>query len=100
MPFFCRLETEILLRARGLRRILIGRTAIRIRVAGFPPKIRRARRWQVAGVAHGLRRFLISRLSINRRLVPDWEEPVLLFPALGAGGTNCVIQNTHKFPTK
>ena len=85
--FFCRLETEISLRALGLAPFLIGRSAIRIRVAGF--------RWQVAGVAHGLRRFLIWRLSINRRLVPDWEElTTLLFPAFDADGTNCVIQNT------
>ena len=97
MPLFCRLETEILLRAQELRRILIGRSAIRIRVAGFPPKIRRARRWRVAGVAHGLWRFLIWRLSINRRLVLDWEElTTLLFPSFGDGGTDCVIQNTNR----
>jgi hypothetical protein len=34
MPFFCRLETEFLLRAQKLRRFLIGRSAIRKCVSG------------------------------------------------------------------
>src|SRR6185312_6039126 len=41
MPFFCRLEIEILLRALDLRAFLIGRSAIRNWVVGF----RLRRRW-------------------------------------------------------
>ena len=35
MPFFCRLEIEILLRVLGLRAFLIGRSAIRNRVVSI-----------------------------------------------------------------
>jgi len=48
MPFFCRLETEILLRALDLRLFLIGRSAIRNPAAAGKPVV--GFRWQVMGL--------------------------------------------------